>query len=73
MTGNVWEWVADEFADYPSGSKENTVPDPPTATHILRGGSWGYPPAFSRTAYRYIVPPDANYQAVGFRCMVPID
>ena len=70
MAGNVWEWVADEFSTY-SGASEteaNTVTS--SDTHILRGGSWGYTPAFVRAAYRYPVPPEADYLAVGFRCAV---
>jgi formylglycine-generating enzyme required for sulfatase activity len=73
LTGNVWEWVADQFGEYPSGTYTAANPSTTTAKHVLRGGSWGYPPAFSRSAYRYIVPPDANYLAVGFRCAVSLN
>ena len=68
MAGNVWEWVADEFSAYAGASvnEANTVTS--SDTHILRGGSWGYTPAFVRAAYRYPVPPEADYLAVGFRC-----
>lgn len=73
MTGNVWEWVADEFCDYPSNATTEVVQPISTNSHILRGGSWGYPPAFSRSAYRYPVPPETDYLAVGFRCTVSLD
>jgi formylglycine-generating enzyme required for sulfatase activity len=56
LTGNVWEWVADQFGEYPSSTKTAENPSNSTAKHILRGGSWGYPPAFSRSAYRLSSP-----------------
>ncbi|MCJ7661781.1 MAG: formylglycine-generating enzyme family protein [Anaerolineales bacterium] len=68
MAGNVWEWVIDEFSAYPGASETEANPRASTDTHILRGGSWGYTPAFVRAAYRYPVPPEADYLAVGFRC-----
>jgi formylglycine-generating enzyme required for sulfatase activity len=70
MAGNVWEWVADEFGAYPGASETETNSATSSDTHILRGGSWGYTPAFVRAAYRYPVPPEADYLAVGFRCAV---
>jgi formylglycine-generating enzyme required for sulfatase activity len=70
MAGNVWEWVADAFGQYPAEMQANPAGPAVTGTNILRGGSWGYPPAFVRTAHRYAVPPEADYLAVGFRCAV---
>ena len=72
MAGNVWEWVADQFGDYPIETRTATTQSTSSPKHILRGGSWGYPPAFSRSAYRYVVDPEANYLAVGFRCSVSL-
>ena len=68
LTGNVWEWTAKPFWEY--SLKNETIEPDSTGQYVLRGGSWGYPPAFSRSAYRYLVPPDADYLAVGFRCVV---
>ena len=68
MAGNVWEWVGDEFGSYPDASQTKESSASSTDTHILRGGSWGYTPAFVRAAYRYPVQPEADYLAVGFRC-----
>ena len=70
MAGNVWEWVMDEFRVYPGASEAASKAVTSTDTHILRGGSWGYTPAFLRAAYRYAVPAEADYLAVGFRCAV---
>jgi formylglycine-generating enzyme required for sulfatase activity len=71
MAGNVWEWVADAFAEYAGGGDASTGES--DATRVLRGGSWGYCPAFARAAYRYPVPAGADYLAVGFRCAVSAD
>jgi len=70
MAGNVWEWVMDEFRVYPGASEAASKAVTSADTHILRGGSWGYTPAFVRAVYRYPVPPGVDYLAVGFRCAV---
>jgi sulfatase modifying factor 1 len=70
LAGNVWEWVSDEPSEsalaYGSIAEDQTSDD----FRILRGGSWGYCPAFLRSAYRYVVEPEADYRAVGFRCVI---
>jgi formylglycine-generating enzyme required for sulfatase activity len=73
MAGNVWEWVADFYGSYSAESQVNPNGPVSGSERILRGGSWGYLPAFSRTAYRYHVPPTADYLAVGFRCAASAD
>lgn len=71
MVGNVWEWVADLYGGYGGERQENPRGPASGSQRILRGGSWGYVPAFARAATRYAVPPEADYLAVGFRCVVP--
>jgi Tol biopolymer transport system component len=68
LAGNVWEWVDDAYGRYPAETQVNPSDADSGGERILRGGSWGYLPAFSRAAYRYPVPPAADYLAVGFRC-----
>lgn len=52
MIGNAWEWVGDWFADYPVGPA--TDPEGPASgsDRVTRGGSWGYPIHYCRSAVR---------------------
>jgi formylglycine-generating enzyme required for sulfatase activity len=70
MAGNVWEWVSDKFGDYPAEAQTNPTGLADGELNLLRGGSWGYGRNGVRAAYRYPVPPSADYLGVGFRCVV---
>jgi serine/threonine-protein kinase len=70
MAGNVWEWVSDRFGDYPAAAQTNPTGPSDGDLNLLRGGSWGYGRNGVRVAYRYPVPPSADYLGVGFRCVV---
>ena len=72
MAGNVWEWVADWYADYPTGAQSNpTGPDTGTE-RIIRGGSWfdNDEYGFLRSDNRHPFEPRASQDMVGFRCAV---
>jgi formylglycine-generating enzyme required for sulfatase activity len=68
MTGNVWEWVSDWYADnYYANSPAKNPQGPVTGqSRVIRGGSWA---RFDVTAYhRKNFAPDYNTFDIGFRC-----
>ena len=69
MTGNVWEWCQDRYADY-NNSPVNNPSGPSTGLfRVLRGGSWRTAPYFLRLAYRTGNAPIHKYYDHGFRCV----
>ena len=54
MSGNVYEWVADYAAPYPSEAQTNPLNDTPSGDYIKRGGSFYYNDDYRfTTTYRY--------------------
>lgn len=73
MTGNVWEWVSDHYAEDYYGAAPNRDPKgprQPTGERVVRGGSFDDIGQYQRLAYRFnFEEPDSfSYVYIGFRC-----
>ena len=73
LAGNVWEWVADRYGDYPSGRQVNPSGPSTGETRVVRGGSWVDDPISVRGANRNRYARDAAYYFNGFRCAKDAD
>lgn len=67
MSGNVWEWVEDSYHENYNGAPEDGSAWMNGSMHVLRGGSWGYDPNFSRAAARSKFSANFRYFSYGFR------
>ena len=68
MSGNVWEWVWDEYAPYkPEDRKNPTGPLLDGSVRVNRGGSWVNGARLVRVANRYGDAPGDRIRSVGFR------
>jgi formylglycine-generating enzyme required for sulfatase activity len=66
MCGNVWEWTASDFKDYPGRKTTSALAG--SALKVIRGGAYDAIPKNSTTTYRGAVSPDRAYDKTGFRC-----
>lgn len=67
LSGNIWEWQASLYGDYPyvaDGSRER---DANNASRVLRGGSWFLELKFARAAFRFDSHPYPRNLSFGFR------
>ncbi len=70
MHGNVLEWVEDDWHDdYESAPDDGSawIEEQRGANRVFRGGSWGNPTGYCRSAFRYYFEPDHRYDNLGFR------
>ena len=67
MQGNVWEWCADRYVDYPTGSPTALTGSNKGSYRVNRGGSWCNVGTFCRSAFRYGITPGIRNFFIGFR------
>ena len=67
MSGNVWEWTADNLTLYPDSKAKI---DPLSARDkVIRGGSFADSPDTLTTSYRSWMAPETMSEKIGFRCV----
>jgi formylglycine-generating enzyme required for sulfatase activity len=68
MHGNVHEWTSDWYASsYPAGSATDPVGPTTGSSLVIRGGNYGYPGHYTRSARRMWSSPGGPSPILGFR------
>jgi formylglycine-generating enzyme required for sulfatase activity len=70
MSGNVWEWCSDVFANYTNKSQLNPVGSLNGSSRINRGGSWMSIDKDCRTICRNNDTQSIHFRIIGFRLLL---
>jgi formylglycine-generating enzyme required for sulfatase activity len=75
LSGNIWEWTADWYADdyYENSPTDNPLGPDQGDTRVLKGGSWEYDWKHLRLANRRHNGPAVSMHDYGFRCVLDED
>jgi serine/threonine-protein kinase len=65
MSGNVWEWTADDYRPYPGG--QATI-DIPMDAKVIRGGSYQMDKLHVTATARYLEHASTRSATISFRC-----
>jgi len=69
VVGNVWEWVADNYAPYTAEAEENPTGPREGKERVIRGGAWnGSMESWVRPTFRFHAAPTQKSYGIGFRC-----
>ena len=67
MSGNVWEWTADDHCPYPQDEAADPRASCGSSVKVIRGGSWTFDGNSARCALRYTHRPQDRGFSLGFR------
>ena len=67
MCGNVWEWTASDFEDYPGKKGSSILAE--AKLKVIRGGAFDVAPKRATATYRGAISPDRVPDKTGFRCV----
>ena len=75
MSGNVWEWVEDQWhGNYEGAPTDGSawVDKEEGTSRVLRGGSWSNDPEYCRCTSRITITPELRYDFIGLRLVLPL-